>query len=336
MLIAFLLFCVGVVLLLVAGDILVRGAAALAHKWGVPSLIVGLTIVAFGTSAPELIVSVKAVLSGDSELAIGNVIGSNIANILLVLGAPALIMALPTNVAGVGRNAAVMMLATFILIALIFLPPFGKLITWHGIILFGGIIIYLTWMFMLARSGVQDPALAEMADMAEMEGMPKGYFMMFLFTALGIVGLAIGGDMIVKHATFIAESIAKKAEAREEMIGLVGLTIVAIGTSLPELATVIVASRRGHNEVAIGNILGSNIFNIFAVLGTASIVGTVNIPAKFMVFDIWVMLVATIALVIFVLRRAPIGRKTGIVLLVAYLLYMAAITSRYIAAGAGV
>ncbi|MCF6275971.1 MAG: calcium/sodium antiporter [Robiginitomaculum sp.] len=324
MLIAFLLFCVGVILLLVAGDILVRGAAALAHKWGVPSLIVGLTIVAFGTSAPELIVSVQSVLTGASELAIGNVIGSNIANILLVLGVPALIMALPTNVAGVGRNAAVVVLATVILIVLILLP--GPLVMWHGVILFTGIVLYLAWMFTLARSGAKDPALSEMADMAGMEGMPKSYLTMIAFTLLGIAGLAFGGDLIVKNAT----EIAKHFDVSEAMIGL---TIVAIGTSLPELATVMVASWRGHNEVAIGNILGSNIFNIFAVMGAASIVGNISIPKELMVLDIWVMLVATIALTIFILRRAPIGRKTGIVLLVAYALYMAAVASRFVAAG---
>ncbi len=327
MLIAFLLFCVGVILLLVAGDILVRGAAALAHKWGVPSLIVGLTIVAFGTSAPELIVSVQSVLTGASELAIGNVIGSNIANILLVLGLPAIIMALPTNVAGVGRNSAVVVLATVILVVLMFIHR--PLVMWQGIILFTGIVLYLGWMFTLARSGAKDPALSEMADMASMEGMPKSYVTMIAFTLLGIFGLAIGGGMIVKNATFIAEGFGV-SEA------LIGLTIVAIGTSLPELATVIVASWRGHNEVAIGNILGSNIFNIFAVMGAAAIAGPVSIPAKFMVFDVWVMLAATVALTIFILRRAPIGRKTGIVLLLAYLLYMAAIARDIVGAGAGV
>ena len=329
MLIAFLLFCVGVVLLLVAGDILVRGAAALAHKWGVPSLIVGLTIVAFGTSAPELIVSVQSVLSGAGELAIGNVIGSNIANILMVLGIPALIMALPTNVSGVGRNSAVMFLATLMLIALIFLPPIGKLVMWHGIILFTGIVLYLIWMFRLARSGAKDPALSEMADMVEMEGMPKSYLTMILFTVLGIAGLAFGGDLIVDNATIIAKGF-NVSEA------VIGLTIVAIGTSLPELATVIVASWRGHNDVAIGNILGSNIFNIFAVMGAAALTGTINIPEKLMWFDVWVMLASTIALTIFILRREPIGRKTGIVLVLAYLLYMGAVASRIVAASAGV
>lgn len=327
MLIAFLLFCVGVILLLISGDILVRGAAALAHKWGVPSLIVGLTIVAFGTSAPELIVSVQSVLTGSSELAIGNVIGSNIANILLVLGVPALIMALPTNVSGVGRNSAVVVLATVMLIVLMFIHR--PLIVWQGAILFGGIVLYLGWMFALARSGAKDPALTEMAEMAEMEGMPKSYLTMIVFTLLGIAGLAFGGDLIVKNATFIAAEFGV-SEA------LIGLTIVAIGTSLPELATVVVASWRGHNEVAIGNILGSNIFNIFAVMGAASLAGPVSIPDKFLVFDVWVMLAATIALTVFILRRAPIGRKTGIVLLLGYLLYMAAIARDIVGAGAGV
>lgn len=327
MILAFLLFCVGVILLLVAGDILVRGAAALAHKWGVPSLIVGLTIVAFGTSAPELIVSVQAVLTGSSELAIGNVIGSNIANILLVLGLPALIMALPTNVAGVGRNSAVVLLATLALMGLMFIHR--PLVMWQGAILFAGIILYLLWMFGLARSGAKDPALSEMSDMASMEGMPKSYIAMILFTLLGIVGLAFGGDLIVKNATSIAEGFGV-SEA------LIGLTIVAIGTSLPELATVIVASWRGHNEVAIGNVLGSNIFNIFAVMGAASIVGPVSIPPKFMVFDIWVMLAATIVLTIFILRRAPISRKTGMFLLLGYFIYMAITAWDILGAGVGV
>ena len=312
-------------MLLVAGDLLVRGAAALAHKWGVPSLIVGLTIVAFGTSAPELIVSVQAVLTGASELAIGNVIGSNIANILLVLGVPALIMALPTNVAGVGRNAAVGLFATVLLIVLIFMPMGGPLVRWHGIILFGGIVLYLIWMFALAKSGAKDPALIEMADMTDMEGSPKSYSVMILFTLLGIFGLAFGGDMIVKNATVLATGFGV-SEA------FIGLTIVAIGTSLPELATVLVASYRGHNEVAIGNILGSNIFNILAVMGAASIVGPAHIPSELMVYDIWVMLAATVALTIFVMRRAPIGRKSGIILLIAYILYMAAVASRFVAA----
>ncbi len=325
-LIPFLWFSIGVVLLLVAGDYLVRGSAAFAHKWGVPSLIVGLTIVAFGTSAPEMIVSVQAVLEGKSALAIGNVVGSNIANILLVLSIPALIKALPTNVAGVGRNTIVVFLATLLLIALIFINR--PLVFWQGAVLFLGIILYLVWMFKLAKAGANDPALTEMAEIAEMEGLPKSYLVMLLFTVFGIVGLAIGGNLIVDNATIIAHHF-NVSEA------LIGLTIVAIGTSLPELATVLVASWRGQNEVAIGNVLGSNIFNIFAVMGAAAMAGPVSVPDKFLIFDVWVMLAATLVLVFFIIRRAPIGRLGGLFLLIGYLLYMAAIARSIVEAQAG-
>lgn len=314
--IQFLLLIAGVFCLVIAGDLLVRGAASLARKWGIPALIVGLTIVAFGTSAPELVVSVQAVLSGASELAIGNVIGSNIANVLLVLGMPALIVAIPTNISGVARNSAVAIVATLILMALMFIHR--PLNLWQGAILFAGIVVYLFWMFLLAKAGADDPTLEELSDIDHMDGLPKSMLMIVIFLLIGIVGLAFGGDLIVDNATALAKSFGV-SEA------LIGLTIVAIGTSLPELATVIVAAYRRHTEVAIGNVLGSNVFNIFAVIGAAALTGPVNIPAKFMVFDIWVMLAATVALTVYVLRRAPIGRKTGIVFLLAYGLYIAAI-----------
>lgn len=320
----FLLLVVGVILLLWAGDWLVRGAASLARKWGVPALIVGLTIVAFGTSAPELVVSVQAVLRGSSELAIGNVIGSNIANVLLVLGLPALILAIPTNVSGVARNSFMALFATIVLMALMFIHR--PLIMWQGAILFLGIIIYLSWMFSLAKSGADDPALVDMAEIDEMSGMPQKMSVIVGFILFGIFGLAFGGHLIVENATDIAEAF-NVSEA------IIGLTIVAIGTSLPELATVIVAAYRGQTDVAIGNVLGSNIFNIFAVMGAAALTGPVSIPEKFMVFDIWVMLAAIVALTVFILRRAPISRPVGIVFFLSYLLYMAAISREMVGSG---
>lgn len=314
-LIPFLLLVAGVILLLWAGDWLVRGAAALANKWGIPPLIVGLTIVAFGTSAPELVVSIQAVLSGASELAIGNVVGSNIANILLVLGVPALVLAIPTNVAGVARNSAVAVLATLILMVLMFIP--GPLVFWQGAILFGGIIIYLVWMFALAKTGADDPALHDMAHVDEMEGLPKSMGVTIFFILFGIVGLAFGGNLIVNNATLIASSLGVSQ-------AMIGLTIVAIGTSLPELATVVVAAWRGQTDLAIGNVLGSNVFNIFAVMGAAAMTGPVHIPDGFLVFDVWVMLAAIVALTMYVLRRTPISRKTGVVFLIGYALFIAA------------
>ena len=310
------LLIIGLVILIIAGDIMVRGAAALARHWGIPSLIVGLTIVAFGTSAPELVVGVQAVLSGAGELASGNVVGSNVANVLLALGIPALIMAIPTNMSGVGRNSLVAVFATVLFIGLAFLG--NPLARWQGAILFAGIVIYLVWMFRLAKSGVDDPILEEMTEIDEGEdGLPTNTWLSAFYVVAGIVGLVLGGNLIVDNAVSIASTIGISET-------IIGLTIVAIGTSLPEIATVVVASYRGHSEVAIGNVLGSNVFNIFAVMGASALAGPVLIDPKMFVFDFWVMLVAIIALLIFVMTRQPIGKKAGAAFVVAYILYMLA------------
>jgi cation:H+ antiporter len=296
---------------------MVRGAAALARHWGVPSLIVGLTIVAFGTSAPELFVSIQAVLNGTSELAAGNVIGSNIANVLLALGAPALIMAIPTNMPGVGRNAMVALFATLLFIGLALINT--PLQIWQGAILFACILIYLIWMFRLARSGVEDPILNEMTEIDEGEdGLPTKVWLSSVFLIIGLIGLAVGGRLIVDNASAIAVGFGVSET-------IIGLTIVAIGTSLPEVATVVIAAYRGQTEVAIGNVLGSNVFNIFAVAGAAALTGPVVIDKQLLVFDVWVMLAAMIALVVIVLTRMPIGKKTGGMFLAGYILYIAAL-----------
>ena len=314
---AFLLLVVGIVVLIVAGDFLVRGAAALARHWGIPALIVGLTIVAFGTSAPELVVGIQAVMKGAGQLASGNVVGSNIANVLLALGLPAMIMAIPTNMPGVGRNALVAMAATVIFIVLAFLG--NPLQMWQGAILFGGIVIYLLWMFRLAKQGADDPILAEMTEIEEGEdGLPTNVLMSGLYVIGGFIGLVIGGNLIVDNAVHIASVMGI-----DETI--IGLTIVAIGTSLPEVATVIVAAYRGHSEVAIGNVLGSNIFNLFAVMGASALAGPVGIDKQLFVFDFWVMLVAMVFLLVFIGTRKPIGRKTGTMLMIGYILYLAAL-----------
>lgn len=314
LLIPVLLLSLGLVILVVAGDVLVRGAAALARHWGVPALIVGLTIVAFGTSAPELVVSVNAVLDGVGQMAAGNVVGSNIANILLALGLPALIMAIPTNMSGVARNTFVCVVATLLFVFLAFVA--NPLERWQGAILFGGIIIYLSWMFMLARAGVDETILEEMAEIEEGRGgLPKSVWLDWVYVILGLIGLFIGGEMIVGNAITLASGLGVSET-------IIGLTIVAIGTSLPEITTVIVASLRGHSEVALGNVLGSNVFNIFAVMGAAGLTGPVLIEAGLYRFDFWVMLIATFALLIYVLSRRPIGRKTGAIFVLAYVAYM--------------
>jgi len=316
----FLLLILGIVILIWMGDLMVRGAAALARHWGVPALIVGLTIVAFGTSAPEMVVSIQAVLKGASELASSNVIGSNIANILLAIGLPAIIIAIPTNITGVGRNSIISLVAVGLVTAMIVINV--PLQIWQGAVLFAGIIIYLIYMFSLARRGVNDPVLEDMADLDEGEGgMPANTLVSLVYVVVGIAGLVIGGNMIVTNASDIALAIGLSET-------IIGLTIVALGTSLPEIATVLVAAYRGQSDVALGNVLGSNIFNSFAVLGSAALVGDVAVDASVAGIDIWIMLGATIFLVGYVFTRNPIGRKTGIGLVLAYVAYMALIATR--------
>jgi len=317
---AFLLLVVGLVILIVAGDIMVRGAAALARHWGVPALIVGLTIVAFGTSAPEMVVGVQAALMGEGDLAAGNVVGSNIANVLLALGLPALILAIPTNMSGVGRNSLIAVFAATLFVLLAFINE--PLMRWQGAILFSGIIAYLIYMFRLAKAGADDPILEEMTEIDEgQDGLPTNTLKSVIYVILGIVGLILGGKLIVDNAVAIASGFGVSET-------IIGLTIVAVGTSLPEIATVVVATYRGHPEVAIGNVLGSNVFNVFAVMGASALAGPIAIDGTLKVFDFWVMLVSSIVLLIFVLRRHPIGRKTGIAFTVAYILYMLAIAAR--------
>ena len=317
MLVPALLLVLGIVFLIIAGDWMVRGAAALARHWGVPALIVGLTIVAFGTSAPELVVGVQAVMQGAGELAAGNVIGSNIANVLLALGLPALIMAIPTNMTGVARNTFICLFATVLFIALAFIN--NPLAMWQGGILFGGIVVYLLFMFRLSKAGIHDPILDELTEIEEGEdGLPTKVWVSFAYVFIGIAGLVIGGKLIVDNSVIIAAEMGISET-------IIGLTIVAIGTSLPEIATVVVASYRGHSEVAIGNVLGSNVFNLFAVMGATALTGPVPIERQLLTFDVWVMLASSMALLIFVLTRQPIGKKTGVIFVIGYVLYMLAL-----------
>lgn len=319
---AFLFLLIGLVVLIIAGDIMVRGAAALARHWGVPALIVGLTIVAFGTSAPEMVVGVQAALMGQGDLAAGNVVGSNIANVLLALGVPALILAIPTNMSGVARNAFIALFAAILFILLAFIN--SPLIMWQGAILFGGIIAYLLYMFRLAKAGADDPILEEMTEIDEGEdGLPTNTLKSLAYVIFGIAGLVVGGNLIVDNAVTIAEGFGVSET-------IIGLTIVAVGTSLPEIATVVVATYRGHPEVAIGNVLGSNVFNVFAVMGASALAGPIAIDNTLKVFDFWVMLVASIVLLILVLRRQPIGRKIGASFTLAYIIYILAVVARVV------
>lgn len=312
MLLATLQALLGLGLLVIAGDILVRGAAALAEIFGVPALLVGLTIVAFGTSAPELFVGIDAVLRGVPTLALGNVVGSNIANALLVVGLPALVAPLTCSAPRLNRNMAAMIGASLFFIALALDGDFTLI---DGVLLFGGLVAFLVWSGLRAR---KDPAAAKaLLDFEEdIKTTRSRPLLAVFFIVLGLAGLVFGADLLVEGSVIIARG-AGVSEA------IIGLTLVAVGTSLPELATSLVAALRGHCDVALGNVIGSNIFNLLGIMGVTAMVGTVPVPDGFMRVDLWVMLAASLTLLPFTMRRGTVRRRAGGVLILLYSAYVA-------------
>ena len=303
----------GVFILLFCGDVLVRGSAAMARRWGVPPLIIGLTVVALGTSAPEMVVSVGAVLKGAPGLAMGNIVGSNIANMLLVLSIPALIYPIRTSAPGTGRNVAIALAASviFTLMALR-----GVLVFWQGALLFALILIYLAYLFNIARKGSTAAAdIRELADVDHMKGLPKRTRTIVAFILIGVIGLPLGGQLVGDHGVAIAR-------AMHIAPAIIGLTFVAVGTSLPELATSAIAAIRRHDALAVGKAFGSNIFNIFAVGGASAMAGKLTVPPGFLHYDLWVMIGATVLLGGFAFARLKIGRFAGLLLLFAYGAYL--------------
>ena len=318
-LIHFLWLAAGVFILLFAGDILVRGSAALARRWGVPSLIIGLTVVALGTSAPELVVSVGAVLKGAPGLAMGNIVGSNIANMLLVLSIPAMIVPITTTAPGTRRNVMFALMASIIFTIL---SLGGVIVFWQGALLFSLIIVYLLYLFFQARAGMNVAAdIQELADVDHMEGLPASNLKISLFILVGIISLPLGGHLVGSHGVSIAEMLHVDD-------AIIGLTIVAIGTSLPELATSVIAAIRRHGDLAVGNAFGSNIFNVFAVGGASAMTGDLIVPPSFMHYDLWVMIGTSVLLGGFAFLRIKIGRVAGLLLLLIYGAYLYGLITR--------
>lgn len=295
----------GLALLVLAGDALVKGAVNLSLRLGIPALIVGLTVVAFGTSAPELLVSVEAVLTGSPALALGNVVGSNTANILLVLGIPALIAAVPVA-RDLTHDFLIMMGATALFVALAFTGSFGW---WQGLLLLAALALMLWNSYCRAQSHRD-----EMDD--ELEGVEEGISSgrIALYLLGGIIGLPVGAHFLVEGATSVAMALGV-SEA------VIGLTLVAVGTSLPELATTVAAALRREAGVAMGNVIGSNIFNLLGIIGIAALVGTIPVPPSMLTMDLWVMAGASALLGVFIWRRMAIGRIAGLGLLALYLVY---------------
>ena len=313
---AWIFLALGLVTLLLAGDFLVRGAVNLALRLGISALLVSLTVVAFGTSAPELLIVLSAMVDDASGLAMGNVIGSNTANILLVLGLPALIVGLHTADFFPKKSFLLMIFATVLFIGLAFLGPFTW---WHGGIL---LVVLLGILWDQGRNAQRDRQTAKTAalvavDADGLEGvdptMPGWKIALCLVFVL--VGLPIGARILVVNSEIIAKDYGVPETA-------IGLTLIAVGTSLPELATSTIAALRRQGDVALGNVIGSNMFNLLAIIGIAAFVGPIPVDAAFLRFDLWIMLAAALLLVPMVFFKLNFTRIWGAGLTLLYMAYL--------------
>jgi len=329
----FLLIAGGLVLLFIGGEILVRGSVGVARKAGMSELVIGLTLVGFGTSLPELVTSLQALDKGAVGLSVGNVIGSNVANILLVIGAAALIRAFATNPKALARDGLVMLAVTILFAALLWFDMFTRL---TGIILVAILLVYLVTSVILDRQA--NSAAGELhSDEAEEFDHDDALWLSLVLTLAGILGVIFG-------ARFLVDGGATAARALGVSEAVIGISILAIGTSLPELVTSIMAARKGKADVALGNVLGSNVFNILGIIGVSAIVfpfsiagdGFVlsNAPLEVMAMqynaigsmvtwtDIGALSLSVFLLGLFVYTGRKLARWEGAILLSAYVLYL--------------
>ncbi len=308
----YLLLGLGLILLTVGGDTLVRGASTAARSLGVSPLLIGLTLVGFGTSTPELVTSLAAAAAGSPGIAVGNVVGSNTANILLILGLTALIAPIAVDHAAFRRDGLVLVVASLVCLAAVLSTLVDRL--W-GAAMLALLVAYLVWAYLGERKA-QHAERAKYEHIAEDAPDARGGLWVGLGLAVLGIGLTIGGaHLLVENAILVARRFGVSDT-------LIGLTVVAVGTSLPELVTSVVAALRRHGDVALGNIIGSNIYNVLGILGITALVSPIRVPAEIARLDIWVMLAATALLVLFVRSGMKIVRWEGAALLAAYGAYL--------------
>lgn len=291
----------GFFLLVKGADWFVDGASGLARKLGIPQLVIGLTIVAMGTSLPEAAVSISAALRGNAEITIGNIVGSNILNILIILGVTALIATLKVADSTVRYEIPFMIVVTFVLLWLGYTG--GQVTRLEGIILWVLFLLYLRYLYMMAKKGKEEEREAEQLSTAKIIGL----------ILAGVVMIAAGSNCAVEGASNLAKALGISQR-------FIGLTIVALGTSLPELVTSVSAARKHNADIAIGNIVGSNIFNILFIVGTTALITPVTFASGFVV-DTLIAAAVGILLFVCVARTKELRKKAGIVMLLAYILY---------------
>ena len=301
----------GFVLLFGGGELLIRGAVAVSRRLGLSPLLIGMTVVAGATSAPELVVSVGAALQGSSDIALGNVVGSNILNVLGVLGISALIAPIVVKPQALRRDTAFMIGSV---IALALVAMLGRIGPVTGAVLLAGLVGYVVYSYRTELSDRPTPSAELHEHEAEEFAGPGSVWASVAYLAAGLIALVIGSQLLVTGATTIARTFGI-SEA------VIGLTLVAIGTSLPELATSIMAAFRGHPDVAVGNVLGSNLFNALGIVGATAIVRPIIVAPQMAHVDVWVMVAASLAVVPLLLGRGRIGRVSGGVFVAAYAAY---------------
>lgn len=301
----------GLVLLLVGGELLVRGAVASAKSLGASPLLIGLTLVGFGTSTPELVTSVTAALNGSPGIAVGNVVGSNIANVFFILGLSALIYPMAVNPKGFKRDAVMLSVSALACLGVVL---HGRMDMLVGVVFLGILLAYIVFVYTQEKH-MPDEAAAVAEHRAQ--DARKGPGNMALSVGMAVAGIAI----TIFGARFLVDGSIALAKGLGVSDTIIGLTIVAVGTSMPELVTSVMAALRKHADVAYGNIVGSNIFNVLFILGTTSIIQPIDMPHQIARFDIWVMLAATGLLVYFARTGTKLQCWEGWVFIAGYAAY---------------
>ena len=309
---SFIVLIIGFFFLIKGADLFVEGSASIARRFNVPAMVIGLTIVAMGTSAPEAAVSITSSLAGQNDMSVANVVGSNFFNILIVLGFSSILNRLPVQDNTIKKDTPFLLLISGLL--LLFGLNFN-INRMEGIIF---LIFFAYFLIATIKSAknIDNDVSTETATTAELEFVNESPIMKtILLSVIGIIGIILGGDMVVDSATNIATSFGMSEN-------LVGLTIVAVGTSLPEFVTSVVAVKKGETEIAIGNVIGSNIFNILFVLGLATIISPITI-SMFALIDIIFMIAITVLLYLFMKKNNSLNKIQGYLFIIIYIVYMA-------------
>lgn len=311
---SFVILIIGFFFLIKGADLFVDGAASIARKFNIPSMVIGLTIVAMGTSAPEAAVSITSSLAGQNDMSVANVVGSNFFNILMVLGVSAIIAKLPVQKNTIKKDTPFLLIVSVLLLIFAFDKNISRI---EGIIFLVIFVYFLYTTVKSAKNTEESTSLSDNEIAVSDNDIPANtpMFKTIILSLIGIAGIIFGGDMVVDSATSIATMFGMSAN-------LVGLTIVAVGTSLPEFVTSIVAIKKGETEIAIGNVIGSNIFNILLVLGLATAIFPIAI-STFALIDIVFMVAITILLYLFMKKDNCLVKKHGFIFIILYIAYMA-------------